>query len=192
MSFHRRRLPHWYPAGEPLFLTWHLHGSLPHNRYPPPDAASAGQAFAWMDRYLDHARSGPLWLQREEIAKLVTDAIHYAADSLHSYELHAYVVMANHVHLLVLPRADPGKLLQSVKGFTARQANRLLDRTGEPFWESETYDRWIRDPAEFKRVRWYIENNPVAAGLVARPEDYRWSSAWRGLVGRMPAGGAAL
>jgi hypothetical protein len=47
MSFHRRRLPHWQPSGRSLFLTWHLHGSLPRNRFPPPGSLSAGRAFVW-------------------------------------------------------------------------------------------------------------------------------------------------
>jgi len=50
--------------------------------------------------------------------------------------------MANHVHLLVLPRVNPSRFLQSVKGYTAREANRLLGRTGQPFWQAESYDHW--------------------------------------------------
>jgi REP element-mobilizing transposase RayT len=84
--------------------------------------------------------------------------------------------MANHVHVLVTPLVSASKLLQSVKGYSAREANKLLERTG-PFWQSESYDHWIRDEPEFKSVRRYIENNPVRAGLVAKPQDYRWSSA---------------
>jgi putative transposase len=67
-------------------------------------------------------------------------------------------------------------MLHSLKGFSARQANKLLGLTGQPFWQSESYDHWVRNPQEFDKIRRYIENNPVSAGLVARPEDYRWSS----------------
>jgi putative DNA methylase len=67
--------------------------------------------------------------------------------------------------------------MQSLKGFTAREANKILRRTGEPFWQRESYDHWVRDEQEFGRIRAYIENNPVRAGLVARAEDYPWSSA---------------
>ena len=172
-----RRLPHVYRPDHWLFLTWHLHGSLPHNRFPPPGAQSAGQAFVRMDRYLDEARVGPTWLKREEIAGVVAESIHFAADELEYYSLHAFVIMANHVHLLVTPLVSPSKLLQSVKGYSARAANKLLERVGEPFWQPESYDHWIRDDPEFDRVRRYIENNPVRSGLVAEPEDYRWSSA---------------
>jgi putative transposase len=85
--------------------------------------------------------------------------------------------MANHVHILVHPLVDPSRLLKSLKGATAREANKLLRRTGEPFWQKESYDHWVRDQAEFERIRIYIENNPVNAGLVTLPEQYPWSSA---------------
>src|ERR1035438_3449660 len=66
---------------------------------------------------------------------------------------------------------------QSLKGATAREANRVLGRTGETFWQAESYDHWVRDEKEWQRIEAYIENNPVKAGLVSRAEDYRWSSA---------------
>jgi len=89
VSFYCRRLPHWQPLGKSLFLTWHLHGSLPHNRFPPRGALTAGQAFVYMDRYLDEARVGPTWLKREEIADIVVESIHFGADQLAYYSLHA-------------------------------------------------------------------------------------------------------
>jgi REP element-mobilizing transposase RayT len=85
--------------------------------------------------------------------------------------------MANHVHALLLPLISPPRLLQSLKGATAREANRILGRTGETFWQAESYDHWVRDEREMERIAAYIENNPVQAGLAARPEDYAWSSA---------------
>jgi REP element-mobilizing transposase RayT len=177
MQSSRRRLPHAYSEDKPLFVTWHLYGSLPHNLYPPPHKQNAGQAFVWMDRYLDTAQGGPLYLKQEPIARLVVNSIHYGYQQLKYYDLHAYVVMANHVHLLVLPRAAPSRFLQTLKGYTAREANRLLGRTGQPFWQGESYDHWVRDETECARIKAYIENNPVKAGLVSRAEDYRWSSA---------------
>jgi type I restriction enzyme R subunit/putative DNA methylase len=85
--------------------------------------------------------------------------------------------MANHVHVLLLPKVPPSRLLQSLKGVTARQANLLLGRTGETFWQAESYDHWVRDETEWDRIAAYIEDNPVKAGLVHCAEDYRWSSA---------------
>ena len=93
------------------------------------------------------------------------------------YELGAYVVMANHVHLLIWPKVTPDRLLKSLKGATAREANRLLGRTGEPFWQKESYDHWVRDAAEYAKIRRYIENNPVKAGQVQNPCEFPWSSA---------------
>jgi hypothetical protein len=81
MSFHQRRLPHWQPERKPLFVTWSLYGSLPHNRYPPP-GLSAGKASVWMDRHMDEARTGPTWLRRPEIAVIVQDALNYTANHL--------------------------------------------------------------------------------------------------------------
>jgi REP element-mobilizing transposase RayT len=169
-----------YPLDKLLFVTWHFYGSLPHNRYPPPGKQSAGQAFVWMDRYLDTTRAGPLYLRQEAIAGLVQASIHYGAEQLKYYDLNAYVIMGNHVHRLVLPRKAPSRFLQTLKGYTAQQANLALNRTGHPFWQSESYDHWVRNDREANRIKGYIENNPVKAGLAASAEDYRWSSAWRG------------
>jgi putative transposase len=171
----RRRLPHIYPKSVPLFVTWHLHGSVPHNLHPPGTLTS-GEAFVWLDRQMDNPRHGPLHLKQPEIANIVVASIHKGVELGH-YELGAYVVMANHVHLLVRPLVPPDRLLRSLKGATAREANLLLRRTGEPFWQKESYDHWVRDNAEFVRIRNYIESNPVKAELVLRPEDFPWSSA---------------
>jgi REP element-mobilizing transposase RayT len=177
MELQRRRLPHFHPEGKAQFITWRLYGSLPHKLYPPPDKQNAGQALAWMDRYLDSARCGPLHLKQDAIAQLVVGSIRYSAEQLQYYDLEAFVVMANHVHLLVLPRVSPSRFAQTVKGYTAREANRLLGRTGQPFWQAESYDHWVRDDGEWERIKAYVENNPVKAGLVANAEDYPWSSA---------------
>lgn len=175
MNSHRR-LPHIYPEDTWLFITWHLYGSLPSSRYPVPHNLSAGEAFVWMDRYLDLARSGPMFLKDEGVARLVVDSLFKGIEIGH-YKLKAFAIMANHVHVLLLPSVSPSRLLKSLKGYTAREANRLLGRTGEPFWQRESYDRWVRNAEEFRRITAYIENNPVKAGLAARAEDYAWSSA---------------
>ncbi|MBK5291933.1 MAG: transposase [Acidobacteriia bacterium] len=176
MAPHRRRLPHIYPEGAALFLTWHLHGSVPASLFPPPGPLSHGQAFMCLDRQLDTLRHGPLYLRRPDIASIVVDSIRKGVE-LCQYELIAYVVMANHVHLLIWPRIAPDRLLKSLKGATAREANRVLGRTGEPFWQKESYDHCVRNPSEFEKIRTYIETNPVQAGLVQSPQDYPWSSA---------------
>ena len=83
----------------------------------------------WIDRRLGAARTGPLFLRQQAIAQLVNDSIHRGVELGH-YQLGAYVIMANHVHVLLLPLVDPSHLLKSLKGHTARQANLLLGRTG--------------------------------------------------------------
>ena len=84
--------------------------------------------------------------------------------------------MANHVHALVTPQVVATRWLGPLKGFTAHEANRILGRRGQPFWQDESYDHLVRSQAEFERIRRYIEQNPVMAGLVAQAEEFRWSS----------------
>ena len=175
MSESRRRLPHMYPEGKWLFVTWHLHGSLPQNQYPPP-GLRAGEAFVWMDRYLDTTRFGPKYLRRADIASIVVNSLQRGVELGH-YDLRAWAIMANHVHALLLPKVSPARLLGGIKGCSAREGNLALGRTGQPFWQAESYDHWVRDAREFEKIVAYIENNPVKAGFVSRPEDYPWSSA---------------
>jgi putative transposase len=85
--------------------------------------------------------------------------------------------MPNQVHILELPRVPLATLTRRLKGYTARQANRILGRTGEAFWQTESYDHWVRSEQEWERIVRYIESNPVGAGLATRPEDHPWSSA---------------
>jgi putative transposase len=134
---------------------------------------NSGAAFVWMDRYMDASGDGPLWLAREEIAKIVEDVLHRQ-----ECDLHAYVIMPNHVHVLMTPSISPSKLMQSIKGVSAREANKILGISGESFWQHESYDHVVRTAEEFGKIQRYIENNPVKAGLSATPEAYRWSSAW--------------
>ena len=172
----RRRLPHQYPEGKWIFATWHLHGSLPQGRFSPPGKLSAGEAFVWLDRYLDTTQKGPLYLKLEPIAKVVVASLLRGIELAH-YELGPWVLMANHVHVLLLPKIAPALLFRGLKGVTAREANKILGLTGNPFWQGESYDHWVRDDVEMDRIGKYIENNPVKAGLVERAEDYPWSSA---------------
>ena len=134
-----------------------------------------------MDKLLDLERQGALYLRMPEIADLTVEAFFHGAEKLRFYELHAYVVMANHVHLLITPRVELARLTHSLKRFTAREANRILGLAGKNFWQDESYDRLVRDSDEFERIQRYIEYNPVRAGLVTLPEEYPWSSAGRRL-----------
>jgi REP element-mobilizing transposase RayT len=184
MAIYERRLPHWDIVGEPMFVTFCLHGSFPKNRVFPPGTVASRQAFAAVDRLLDRAREGPFFLRQPAIAQMVVDAILAGERRFRRYELHAYVVMANHVHLLITPAVDIRGWLMPLKGYTGRRANQLLGMHG-PFWQDESYDHLARQ-GEFERIKRYIENNPVTAGAVAEPELFPWSSA-----ARSPRGHAA-
>jgi len=123
------------------------------------------------------AETGPLWLRQPEIAELIVNALHYGERQLKLYELLAWVVMANHVHVVVYPRAKLAQITKAIKGYTALEANRMLKRTGQ-FWQHESFDHWIRDRYELERIIRYVERNPVKAGLVKCENDFRWSSAF--------------
>lgn len=100
MSFYVRRLPHWQPPNQPIFLTWRLYGSLPANVLVElrQQRESAGHQFLKVDRALDKAPTGPFWLGAPEIARCVMAALNRGDRELRHYSLHAFVVMPNHVH----------------------------------------------------------------------------------------------
>ncbi|MGA2268539.1 MAG: transposase [Bryobacteraceae bacterium] len=177
MAEYRRRLPHFHPDGAYLFVTWRLYGSLP---VLPPDViySTPGQAFAAQDRALAR-RQGPLWLSDPRVARRVVEAIRHGESEKQLYELQAWALMPNHVHVLMLPRVAPAQITHWIKGKTARESNLLLGRTGEPFWQDESFDHWVRNERELQRIAAYIEGNPVLAGLADTPEDWPWSSATR-------------
>jgi putative transposase len=139
--------------------------------------ATPGQAFVAGDRALAQCR-GNLWLSDTRVARQVVEAIR-VGESRKFYELSAWVVMPNHVHLLILPLKALPQITHWIKGRTARESNLLLGRASEPFWQHESYDHWVRNEKEFQRIAAYIEENPVSAGLAATPEDWPWSSATR-------------
>lgn len=101
-------------------------------------------------------------------------------------DVHAYVLMPNHVHVLVTPwRANSvSKVLQSVGGRYAQYVNASYRRTGS-LWEGR-YRSTVLDPAEYLLACMaYIELNPVRAGLAAVAAEYRWSSYGRNAEGRV-------
>lgn len=186
MTFYRRNLPHWQPEGKAIFLTWRLFGSLPITRRMPVPLSTSpervhqapdwGRKFRMIDAELDRGAYGPIWLRRREIASYVEEAIIHGTKS-GCFQLHAYVVMPNHVHLLIEPRVALRRITAGIKNSSARHANILLRRAGKHFWQDESFDHWVRNEASFQRIRSYIERNPVMARLVKQPEDWPWSSA---------------
>lgn len=176
---HRRRLPHLSGLERAIFLTWRLHGTLPAHRYfPVANVVDSGKVFAAMDRILDRADTGPSHLREPRIADMIVEAFRYNSEQLGHYVLHAFVIMPNHVHLLITLAVKLPLLTKSLKGITAKKANLILGSTGTPFWQEESYDRLVRNSDEFERIRNYIETNPVRAGLVNERSSFKWSSAW--------------
>ena len=180
-SFYRRKLPHWHSAAASIFLTWRLHGSLPNYKNFTFDSgeSESGKAFLRFDRLLDRTPEGSQWLKDPRIAQLVTEAIEFGDKSLRHYDLFAYVVMSNHVHAWLSPIVDVPRITKSLKGATARRANRILGRSGRPFRHHQSFDHWVRNDFERRRIIGYIEANPVTAGLAAREQNWPWSSASR-------------
>ena len=122
-----------------------------------------------IDEYLHNSSNGPYYLSDSRIANEVIDSWKYLHDEGFIY-LYAICVMSNHVHVIIgnaNPKAPTAidLLMQRTKRFTSRAANKLLGRTGEPFWSEKYYDVTIRK-GRFMRAMWYVLNNPVKAGLV--------------------------
>ena len=88
--------------------------------------------------------------------------------------------MPNHVHVVieVVENWTLAKIAHSWKSFTAGEVNAVLERRGR-LWQREYFDRFIRDERHLFRAIEYVDWNPVKAGFCRRPEDWRFSSAWR-------------
>src|SRR5580658_5222660 len=112
MPEYRRRLPHFHRDDAYIFLTWRLWGSLPRNSVvrsrldrqaippaPPTCYLTPGHAFAAADRILHRDCSGPLWLNQPRIARMVAETIVAGESERGFYELYAWAIMPNHVHL---------------------------------------------------------------------------------------------
>jgi putative transposase len=177
LSYYERHLPHWQPEGASLFVTWRLHGSLP-KVVEIPTNQSAGKIFLAFDRELDKAATGPRWLEDEQVSQCIVNSLQYCEQQLGLYQLRAWVLMVNHVHILIHPETKLTRITKAVKNFSAREANLILGRTGQRFWQDESYDHWVRSVEELEKIVRYIEENPVAAGLVERASEWRWSSAF--------------
>lgn len=178
VNFYRRNLPHWQPEQCTIFVTWRLYGSLPkgYAQLLQKQSGEPGRQFLNADGMLDAASIGPLWLNDPEIAGCAERAIQRGAELSH-YVLRAYVIMPNHVHVLLDPLVPLHRLTSGIKGVSAREANGRLGRAGKPFWQDESFDHWIRNAGQSARIKNYIEFNPVKARLCANPQDWPWSSA---------------
>lgn len=191
-------LPHHQPVGATFFITFRLFGSIPahvlnelkaekdkrirklkrtKDRYSGQLENEAKRYFAAFDNYMDKNSSGPHWLRDSNVAKIVTDKIHSFEKSY--YDLIAYCIMSNHVHLLIdtanqLEELNEDQIddsytqvydfLKLLKGASAHEANQLIGRKGS-FWEKGSYDHIVKNEKELRNIIDYILQNPVKAGL---------------------------
>ena len=175
-------LPHWTLNGATYAVCFRLADSLPQTvaeawqreraallaeAGPIPTSAQRErlrELFSErVERYLD-AGQGACWLQRPEIAQLAVAALRHFAGQ--RYELLAWCIMPNHVHVVVRPLGayTLPQILKSWKGFSGKVANRLLKRQGE-FWQPEYYDHLVRDAHDLTPAIHYVLQNPAKAGL---------------------------
>ncbi len=187
-SIHSRSLPHWQQEGATYFVTFRLDDSLPQEVFKQwrdeRDAAlrEAKQAANLSDaekqelagkiaeecekkleRHLDQG-IGECWLRDSGVSKMVEAALrHFDGER---YLLGSYVIMPNHVHVLVRPAMGHtlSDILQSWKSFTAKEANKLLNREGE-FWQPESFDHIVRNEQQLEKFGRYIQDNPKKASL---------------------------
>lgn len=186
----RGHLPHWEAAAAIYFVTFRLADSLPQEvlhkieveiRDVRSTAAQMGRDLSDVEQrrlislqarrvegYLDTG-AGACSLRSDAVAQVVVDALqHFEGDR---YELYAWCVMPNHVHVVFKPleRYRLAEIVHSWKSFSAKRANGVLNRSGE-FWQREYFDRLIRDRKEFSRIVSYVLDNPKRARL----KDWRW------------------
>ena len=181
-------LPHWHQDGSTYAVTFRLHDSLPQsvihtyrrekeslqkqlNQDPdsPELQAKLDELYRkHIETALDQGH-GDAHMKDPAIAKIVADSItHFDGER---YQLAAWCIMSNHVHLLIQPLGEHTlpSILQGLKTFSAREANKALSREGT-FWKKESYDHLLRDEADFWNQLIYIKDNPTKIGLT----DYKW------------------
>jgi REP element-mobilizing transposase RayT len=205
----RGHLPHWEIEGGTYSVTFRLADSLPQSildsieferRDIVKTAKQQGRELTAVEErklarlYSEHveaaldAGSGACHLANPKVADLVARALRYFDGQ--RYQLIAWSVMPNHVHVVFQPASGYSleKILHSWKSFTSKEANRILGKSGE-FWERESYDHLVRDAQELERIVRYVLENPVKANL--KNWNWVWCSAAfspPGSAGVPPAG----
>ena len=189
LGWHQRGyLPHHDGPGVTQIVTFRLHDSMPANRRSEWEALlrieDDRKRRMELEAYLDRGL-GECWLREPRIAELTEGALRYFDGQ--RYGLKAWVVMPNHVHVVVgVWQAPLARLLKRWKVFAARKANEVLGRNGV-FWEREYWDTRIRDEEQLRRAVRYVEANPVKTNLVREAKAWAWSSArCRDEYGRLP------
>jgi len=181
----RGYLPHLDAAGEIQALTFRLADAMPAKlvirwkreleREVGDERGREQQLHRLVARYED-AGHGSCLLRIPAHAEIMQSALlHFDGQR---YRLIEWCVMPNHVHVLIhcCFGTSLGEIVRSWKTFVARQINELTGGSGK-LWALDYYDRYIRDLDHLANAQAYIRNNPVKAGLCAKPEDWPWSSA---------------
>lgn len=159
-SFPRKytHLPHIDLKGYYQFVTFRTFDSVDEfvRKWDFSPAMSNKEKQQKIDEYLDTSING---------AYLKDDILKYLFDFLISndkrlYELVAFCIMNNHVHILFKPLESLSKIMQMIKGVSAKKINELLCQKGK-FWADDYYDKAIRDEKHFWVVYEYIKNNPL-------------------------------
>ncbi|GAB4494810.1 MAG: transposase [Anaerolineales bacterium] len=200
--YYRRHLPHIQPPGATFFITFRLANSLPPEVLERLQAQRAAieiaiskianddekrrlqeaerkKWFAKWDDALDQATEGDFYLREPVIAATVANSIRFHDGEW--FDVIAYCIMPNHVHLVITPfekitgqEYSLSEILHNIKRNSAKQANKILGKSGD-FWQHESYDHFVRSDAELERVVKYVLHNPVKAGLCKEWTDWRWS-----------------
>jgi len=179
---HQHRLPHWQQGSVYYFVTWRLADSLPREKlerwneervvwsrlHPQPWNVETESEYhekfsTAVDNWLDEG-GGSCVLRDPDLASVVSDALlHFNG---RRYSLDAFVVMPNHVHVLfrLLAPHHLESVVQSWKGFSAREINRRLGKHGR-LWQPDYWDRLIRNEGHWLKCLEYIQENPIKARL---------------------------
>jgi len=175
-------LPHLEAGNKPQFITWRTEDSIPIAVLEAWKAELAGKTDSERgaelarrtEKYCDECH-GECLLRDPRAARKVQEVLLY--DHMLKYTLHAWVVMPNHVHVLLTPNPDVKlfSIMRRLKTVSSTAVNRLFGRSGQ-FWQIDYFDRMQRDSEHFARTKHYIEWNPVKAKLCTDPSMWTWSS----------------
>jgi REP element-mobilizing transposase RayT len=183
-TFQRRNLPHLYYNEGQYFITYRLANSIPEGLlrelYKQVYALAPGDdrdrlLFKGYDSLLDKSAYCNNYLLRPEIAEIVRCTLIYPDGK--DYRLICYCIMPNHVHLifeLLQQNKGVSKIMQSIKRVSAKEANKILGREGI-FWQSESFDRLIREEKELYDKVKYVLLNPVDAGLCENWQEWKYT-----------------
>jgi REP element-mobilizing transposase RayT len=141
-----------------------------------PPQARGSSTWHW-DHALDRGH-GSCLLRQARCAEIVENSILQADGE--RVRLLAWCVMPNHVHIVAeqIEGHPLANVIQAWKSASSHQLNRELGRKGR-VWRREYFDRYMRDQTHLETAIAYVEENPIKAKLIDRPDKWRWSSAWR-------------